>query len=99
MATRASVSDFFEKQSLFPGLNYLPIWKLLKQAVILSEWGPLDCTCSLRSFPTEMRFHSKYSESASRFSCLQLPGAPVKNILLPIKIKIDGVNVDKSKGE
>ena len=45
-----------------------------------------------------MRFHSKYSESASRFSCLQLPGAPVKNILLPIKIKIDGVNVDKSRG-
>ena len=27
----------------------------------------------------EMRFHSKYSESCSKFSCLIEPGAPSKN--------------------
>jgi len=32
--------------------------------------------CSRRSLPVEMRFHSKYSERASKFSCRQAPGAP-----------------------
>ena len=58
----------------------LPNLKLLKHSLILAPFSVLLLTSLLRRSPVEMNFHWKYSARAIAFSCLALPGAPMKKI-------------------
>jgi len=101
---RAYLNFWAKKWRLHFEKIHLPYLNLLKHSLMRAACSPLVFTWSLNSLPVDMRFHSKYSDNASAFSCLWLPGGPIRNTRRPkksheigVKIQIFGVLMKKGR--